>query len=262
MFAAKKKIEWRFILERAPWFGGFYERIVQTLKSCLRKILRNARLTYEELVTVITEIEGTINSRPLTYLSSDDLEEPITPAHLVLGRRILTFPCREEFDSDNDEATTGDVQRRANYLRVLLGHYWRRWSHEYLLNLREFHRFKELNKGQKSIEIGDIVIVKEPNMIRGQWKIAVVEELIPSADEEVRGATVRVVNSKGKLTYLRRPVKVLFPLEVNEVVNEQRDIVPVIAKNNPADVSVRNERPPRRAAAANADLIRTLVDQA
>ena len=46
-------IKWSFNLERAPWWGGVFERMVQTMKRCLRKIIGNACLTYEELLTSI-----------------------------------------------------------------------------------------------------------------------------------------------------------------------------------------------------------------
>ena len=74
--------------------------------------------------------------------------------------------------------------------------------------------------------------------------IAVVEKLIPSKDDEIRGATIRVVNGKGKLTRLNRPLKVLFPLEVSQK-EDKKDKV----------------RRPRREAAMNADAIRRAVDQ-
>ena len=62
---SSKMIEWN--LERAPWWGGFFERMVGCVKRCLRKVLGNARLTFDKLFTVLIEVEGTLNSRPLTY---------------------------------------------------------------------------------------------------------------------------------------------------------------------------------------------------
>ena len=59
-------IKWRFNLEKSPWWGGFFERMIGTVKRALRKILGKAKLTYDELLTNLIEIEGTINSRPLT----------------------------------------------------------------------------------------------------------------------------------------------------------------------------------------------------
>lgn len=68
---SNKEIEWRFNLERAPWWGGFFERMVGCVKRCLRKVLGNARLTFDELCTALVEVEGTLNSRPLTYEYSE-----------------------------------------------------------------------------------------------------------------------------------------------------------------------------------------------
>ena len=54
-----------------------FERMIRSMKMCLKKAIGGARLSYDELLTVITQVEATLNSRPLTYMSSDDLEEPI-----------------------------------------------------------------------------------------------------------------------------------------------------------------------------------------
>lgn len=88
-FCTSKRIKWVHIVARSPWWGGFYERLVRSVKRCLKKVLRTARLTYEELPTLLIQIEGVLNSRPLTYLYEDN-DEPLTPSHLVLGRRVLT----------------------------------------------------------------------------------------------------------------------------------------------------------------------------
>ena len=55
-----------------PWCGGFYKSLICIVKSTLRKVLGKSRLNYEELSTIITEVEGIINTRPLTYLHDDD----------------------------------------------------------------------------------------------------------------------------------------------------------------------------------------------
>ena len=80
-FLANRRISWKFNMDRAPWWGGFFKRMIQNAKRSLRKTLRNAKLDYDELHTILVEVEGTLNSRPLTFMSSDDVEEPLIPYH-------------------------------------------------------------------------------------------------------------------------------------------------------------------------------------
>jgi len=77
-------LQWHFNLEKAPWWGGMFERMVKSTKRCLRKAIGRAKLTYDELLTTLTEVQMILNSRPL-YISNDDIEEPLTPSHLILG---------------------------------------------------------------------------------------------------------------------------------------------------------------------------------
>ena len=85
-------IDWNFNLEKAPWWGGLFERLIRSTKRCLRKMIGQARLSYEEMHTAILEVKAILNSRLLLYTTSDDTDEPLTPAHLLVGRRLLTLP--------------------------------------------------------------------------------------------------------------------------------------------------------------------------
>ena len=99
-----RRIEWRFNLERAPWWGGFFERMVGSVKRCLHKVIGNTRLTFNELLTVLVEVEGTLNSRSLTYEYNNPEGEVLTPAHLIYGRRLQSLPEVTE-EEDESEST-------------------------------------------------------------------------------------------------------------------------------------------------------------
>ena len=119
MYLLNLKVKWRFNLERAPWWGGFFERLIRSVKRCLNKILKNAKLSYEELLTVVTEVECVLNSCPLTYLFSEDIEEPLTTSHVMTGRRLLSIPDEIAVDEE-DTSEVSLLTRRQRYLLLLL----------------------------------------------------------------------------------------------------------------------------------------------
>ena len=79
--------------------------MIQSMKRCLKKTIGKAKLTYDELLTVLTEVEAIINSRPLSYVSSKHLDKPLTLYHLLSRHRILSLPdstVATAHDSDED----------------------------------------------------------------------------------------------------------------------------------------------------------------
>ncbi|RVE40950.1 hypothetical protein evm_014400 [Chilo suppressalis] len=77
------QIKWHFSPPAAPWWGGFWERMVQMVKALLLRVLGNAKLNYVELLTVLCDIEAAINARPLTYVSESEDLVPLTPNHFI-----------------------------------------------------------------------------------------------------------------------------------------------------------------------------------
>ena len=208
------------------------------VKRCLKRVLGNARLAYDEL----TEVEATLNSRPVTYGYDNPYEgEVLTPAHLLYGRRLLYLP--EEPREEDDETETS-YRRRYKYINETLQHFWKRWQREYLKNLRESHDCNAQAIG-KAPKVGDVVTVYEEGVKRNGWKMAVVESLIVGKDKEVRGANVRVI-TKGKAVRLSRPVQKLFPIEIRIETSEISD-VPKERVTGPQRSDV-----PRRSAALDA----------
>ena len=70
-YMANRSVQWTFIPKRAPWFGGFYERLIGMTKNVLKKTLGRSLVTLNELNTLVVEVEAVINDRPITYVPSD-----------------------------------------------------------------------------------------------------------------------------------------------------------------------------------------------
>ena len=166
-----------------------------------------------------------VNSRPITYILSDDLEEPLTPSHLLCGHRVLSLPDPIDVVKSNvsDLTTTkGDLTRRLRHLSKVLEDFWRRWKTEYLLELREAHRYARVKRGvEQSVNTGDVVVVHDDNLPRGLWKIGRVGELMVWADGNVRGVVLKIARKGMNPLVMRRPIQRLFPLEYSNFANQE-----------------------------------------
>ena len=100
------------------------------------------------------------------------------------------------------------IRKRARLQAAILGGFKKRWCHEYLTSLREYH--KASGNNQRRVKKGDVVIVHDDTP-RATWKMAVVEDLTVGKDSLVRAATIRTAN--GTTT---RPITKLYPMELNE----------------------------------------------
>ena len=239
-FMNERKIDWRFNLAKTPWAGGMFERMIQSVKRCLRKVLGNSKLTQDELYSTLTEIEATINSRPLTY--QYELGEALTPSHLLYGRRLSPFSLNVEANDISDtesEISHDSVTKRFLYLQRKLNSFWNRWSKEYLVELREHQRLKKT--APAVIEEGEVVLVQDEATKRCQWKLGLIEERITGKDGQVRGVLVRMCG-KGKPQFITRPIQKLIPLEIGCVASEKEQVGRRSeCKNRNVDAGRRNE---------------------
>ena len=87
-YLANNGVTWTFIVDKAPWWGGFWERLVQTVKRPLKKVIGRSCLSFEELSTILTEVECVVNARPLecVYDDLDGVNFALTPSHLIRSR--------------------------------------------------------------------------------------------------------------------------------------------------------------------------------
>lgn len=204
-------VRWKFIPPRSPWHGGFYERMIGLVKGCLRKVLFRRKLSLNDLQTILTEVEARVNNRPLTY-QDDSLQqlEPLTPSHLLHGRKLQLHPWNVEDDHYQPQPQTHQsFNQRLTYVNKIIHKWEELWKKEYLLSLRERYpkRGEVKTKFDQSIKIGDIVLIHSDKN-REQWPLGRIIELYP----DNRG-TVRVVKLDSKMGPIIRSVKLLYPLE-------------------------------------------------
>jgi hypothetical protein len=220
-------VQWCTIPERAAWWGGFWERLVKSVKDLLRKVLGTSLVSEEEFRTLLTEVEFVISNRPLTYIS-DDREDPVPlrPIDFMLTPGGL-------LEKDEEPARNQLLEERLRRSQ-LLEKAWRRWSRDYLHELRSWKKIRSPGHGHPTV--GDIVLVDPLNTInRALFPLGRVKGLIPGRDGVVRAAFVRT----GGLV-LRRATKHLYPLEIappNEERGAQTDVPSNIAKLLPRDTN-------------------------
>ena len=180
IFNANHHIKWRFNLPKAPWWGGMFERLVKSVKRCLKKVIGGKSLSYEELQTILYEVEAVLNNRPLTYADEEDMEPTITPSHLHCGRRTL-FSEKEE--NSLPELTQHEAIGRAKQIEETIQRFWQRWTKEYLLDLREHHKMRTKSK-KLNIKDGDVVLIQDDLKKRNQWKMGRVMNVIRQCSEK------------------------------------------------------------------------------
>jgi hypothetical protein len=145
-FCAEKRIAWNFIPEKAPWWGGFWERMIGLVKTSLKKVMGRSLLNYDDLYATVVEVESIINSRPLLYVSSGEEREVITPAHFLVAGR-LTKESRVDFEQDH----ILPLPTRLRILRSLVNQFWDKWSSSYELVPAIVER-KELENSERGKE--------------------------------------------------------------------------------------------------------------
>ncbi|KZC15198.1 hypothetical protein WN55_00443 [Dufourea novaeangliae] len=206
-FALTEGIDWHFIPPHAPHFGGLWESSVKSAKRHLLRVIGETRLTFEELYTVLTQIEGCMNSRPLYPMSTDPSDlTPLTPGHFLTGGPLTDLP--------SPDVTDVKVNRLSRFqlLQAMYQHFWRRWQQEYLHHLQQRNKWKVDIPDQ--FGVGTMVVLKEDNLPPLRWKLGRITELHPGADHVTRVVSVQTANGP-----VKRPVTKICVLPLDEDIS-------------------------------------------
>lgn len=203
-FLANSEIQWHFIPPMSPHFGGLWEAAVKSVKSHLVKYSSHTHLTFEEMVTLLTQIEAILNSRPLYATADDDANiNVLSPAHFLIGSSNFYVPEEEISGS----IPTGRLSRW-QFIQQRVQAFWKKFSFEYLHNLQQRMKWRKL---QQNLKVGDIVLVKEDNLPSYKWLLGKIVELHPNDQ-----GLVRVVTLKTSKSILKRPIVKLCKLPVED----------------------------------------------
>ena len=198
--------EWKFIAPRSPWWGGWWERLVRSVKLALKKSVGVSCLTRIELETTLTEIEACVNSRPLTFVGDTcDSVTPLTPAHFLIGR---SAGVKVEVQDEVQSCSLSPSQYRDRYevVQQRMNLFWSRWSNDYL---RALPPVVPGSKTQSYLKVGSVVLIKDENLPKIKWPLGKIIELHPGRDNIVRSVTLKT--AKG---VIKRSIQCLRDLEV------------------------------------------------
>lgn len=193
-----RRISWKVIPPHAPHFGGMWESTVKCFKTHLYRVVGDHLLTYEELLTVLTQVEALLNSRPLCVLSEDPYPEVLTPAHFLMTSPLQFLPA---LDVSQDRLSILD---RKKLLDQMVQSYWKKWRLEYLHTLQVRQKWCS---PANVVKEGTIVTMMQDDVPPLRWPLAIVEEVHPGADGITRVATVKTRTGSYK-----RPVVKLCPI--------------------------------------------------
>lgn len=149
---SKDGINWHFIPPNSPHFGGLWEAAVKSFKYHIKRTVGNSLLNFEEMYTLLSQIESILNSRPLCPISNDpNALSYITPGHFLIGESLTSIP-----ESSLLELSINRLSRW-QYIERLRQHFWSRWQKEYLNNLQIRNKWK-VKRGRQPT-IGEMVLV-------------------------------------------------------------------------------------------------------
>ena len=196
------------------------------MKRALTLAIGNNILTPLELQTACFKAANLVNERPMGKHPTDPNDGVyLCPNQLLLGRsskKATSGPFKEPTN----------LKHRHRLVQNVTDSFWRQRTRDFFPSLLVQQKW---HTAHRNVQVGDVVIVQDPNQLRGTWKLATVSKVFPSEDGKVRRVEIRYKNEKigeanneylgTKYTRIERPVQrlvVIVPAdEKDESLNEE-----------------------------------------
>ncbi|CAH2093449.1 unnamed protein product [Euphydryas editha] len=204
-FASQNCIKFHFTPSYSPVFAGLVEAGVKSIKYHLRRVIQKGLFTYEQLNTILNQIEAVVNSRPLLPVTSSSVTDfaYLTPGHFLIGAPLTSFPQK-------DLSETPDNRLKFwNLIEKVRQGFWKTWSKNYLNSLQSRPKWRDV---LPNITVGTMVIIREPNNPPLNWSLGRIVKIFPGSDGKVRVLEVAAPNGK---TYMRS-LSGICPLPLQE----------------------------------------------
>lgn len=197
------RIEFHTTPPKAPHHGGIWEAAVKAFKYHFYRILGDFTPSWDEMHTILCQIEACLNSRPITPTLDVATEEPaLTSGHFLMGRSPKALPQRNYLE----KRTT--LLERWQVCSQIVQTFWKRWRNESLYKYYPRYKWREQ---AENLKVGDIVLVMDEDFPPCDWGLAVITATKPGRDGLVREVTVRTKN-----TELVRPITKLCKLPTDQ----------------------------------------------
>ncbi|XP_070541656.1 uncharacterized protein [Ptychodera flava] len=216
---SRRQCDFIFNSPHASHMGGVWERQIKSVRSVLAGILdqNGTRLNTSALCTFLYEAMAIVNSRPLTVENLNDPTgpTPLTPNQLLTMKSDVILPPPGNFVKEDLYA-----KKRWRVVQYLANVFWSRWRKEYLLNLQAKKKWQDT---KRNLKVGDVVLLREDDAFRNQWKLARVIETLCDDDGLIRRVKIlmgdRHLSKQGKRlnkeVILERPIHKLVLLIEN-----------------------------------------------
>ena len=234
-FGCEKGIEWINISANSQHQNGISEVMIKLSKSILKSLMKSLGtqiLSLNELNTVLAETAQLVNERPIGLKPNNQVDSSfLSPNSLILGRsscRISSGPFRSDGLLLGDPSSYKD---RFLLVQAITEQFWRTWMKLFFPSLvvrQKWHVEK------RNVQVKDVVVVRDSNALRGEWRLAIVSKCYPDRLGKVRNVEL-VVKPKqgGHGQYMSTP-----PIEIKRHVNNVVVLVPV---EDQEDVNLNGE---------------------
>ena len=180
---------WSFNAPGASHMGGSWERAIGSIRKVMGSSLLHIgkrAISKDELSTLFQEAAAIVNNTPLYQVSyHPDEPLPITPAHLLTLKDAPNPPPIEYFTEKDVDCYGMNRWKRIQYIS---DEFWRRWRKEYLATLQARSKW---TKERTNLRVGDLVLIKDKNLARNDWRTGILNEVFLSNDGVVRTCEVK-----------------------------------------------------------------------